>query len=103
MTLGAERGTEDDSTNSTSNQSNPIATITAPTAPTRPTSIPINVATPVLPADNPSPNGNHKSTIVIESQPKRRVSIVSEEPVLGHDNPGYDQSHVRKISQVRLT
>lgn len=97
MTPSADRGTEESAANSPSSPANPT---TAP--PTRPTSIPINVANPPsLPADSPSPNGNHKSTIVIESQPKRRVSIVSEEPVLGYDNPAYDQSHVRKISQVR--
>lgn len=78
------------------------STTTSTTTPTRPTTIPINV--PVMgsigEAHTPSPNGNHRSTIVIESQPRRRVSIVSEEPVLGYDNPAFDQNHARKISQV---
>ncbi|XP_060663049.1 sodium/hydrogen exchanger 9B2-like [Drosophila nasuta] len=69
--------------------------------PARPTSLPISTVSVVNAGDTqtPSPNGNHKSTIVIESQPKRRVSIVSEGPVLGYDNPAFDQSHARKISQ----
>ncbi|KAL7742052.1 hypothetical protein ACLKA6_018300 [Drosophila palustris] len=78
------------------------ATTTATTTVTRPTTIPINVpvAGSTGEAHTPSPNGNHRSTIVIESQPKRRVSIVSEEPVLGYDNPAFDQiHHARKISQ----
>ncbi|KAH8411908.1 hypothetical protein KR222_002110, partial [Zaprionus bogoriensis] len=98
MTSNAERAEAEGSAPSADPQSN--SNSSSNTAPTRPTSIPINVATPVLLAtDSTSPNGNHKSTIVIESQPKRRVSIVSEEPVLAYDNPAYDQSHVRKVSQ----
>lgn len=58
---------------------------------------------------SPMPNGNgsHKSTTAIESQPKRRVSIISDAPMIGasagaagYDNLAYEQNPRRKISQV---
>ncbi|EDW87827.2 sodium/hydrogen exchanger 9B2 isoform X1 [Drosophila yakuba] len=85
------------------------ATITTPTTIIAPSPIPV-------PSDVPMPNangsgngaGNHRSTIVIESQPKRRVSIISDPPMIGgngglgtgYDNPAYEQNPRRKISQT---
>ncbi|KAH8279940.1 hypothetical protein KR054_011741, partial [Drosophila jambulina] len=79
------------------------------------TTTPTTLVTPPspnpVPSDVPMPNtngsGNHKSTIVIESQPKRRVSIISDPPAIGgggpgsgYDNPAYEQNPRRKISQT---
>lgn len=43
-----------------------------------------------------------KSPPVVESQPKRRVSIASELVIegRGYDNPAFEQNPRRKISQV---
>ncbi|TDG45672.1 hypothetical protein AWZ03_007947 [Drosophila navojoa] len=61
---------------------------------------------------SPMPNGNsnssHKSSTVIESQPKRRVSIIADPPMIGgasggaagYDNLAYEQNPRRKISQT---
>lgn len=59
---------------------------------------------------SPMPNGtgSHKSSTVIESQPKRRVSIIADAPMIGgasggaagYDNLAYEQNPRRKISQV---
>jgi len=83
------------------------ATITTPTTIIAPTPIQVPSDVP-MPNSNGSGNGNHKSTIVIESQPKRRVSIISDPPAIGgtvglgagYDNPAYEQNPRRKISQV---
>lgn len=53
----------------------------------------------------PNGNGNHKtSNIIVDSQPKRRVSIISDVPMNigagGYDNPAFEQNPRRKISQV---
>lgn len=51
-------------------------------------------------------NGTNKNTIVIDNQPKRRVSIISDpahegrSSVGAYDNPAYEQNPRRKISQV---
>ncbi|EDW78011.2 uncharacterized protein Dwil_GK24783, isoform A [Drosophila willistoni] len=68
-----------------------------------------NPVHPPVTSDVPLPNGNgnHKSTIVIENQPKRRVSIISDPPMIagggviggGYDNIAYEQNPRRKISQ----
>lgn len=99
MTATGEPGAREDSSGSAP------ATITTPTTLVTPSPNPV-------PSDVPMPNsngsGNHKSTIVIESQPKRRVSIIADPPVMGggigpgsgYDNPAYEQNPRRKISQV---
>lgn len=85
----------------------PPAIITTPTTILAPSPTPVHSDVP-MPNANGSGNGSgsHKSTIVIESQPKRRVSIISDPPVIGgggsgYDNPAYEQNPRRKISQVR--
>ncbi|XP_060662846.1 sodium/hydrogen exchanger 9B2-like isoform X1 [Drosophila nasuta] len=51
---------------------------------------------------SPMPNGNHKT--VVDSQPKRRVSIISDAPMnvgaAGYDNLAFEQNPRRKISQT---
>ncbi|XP_059221378.1 sodium/hydrogen exchanger 9B2 isoform X2 [Stomoxys calcitrans] len=56
-----------------------------------------------------SNNGNYRNTIVIDNQPKRRVSIASDPAAdsrgggMGaYDNPAYEQNPRRKISQTSL-
>ncbi|TMW40725.1 hypothetical protein DOY81_014195, partial [Sarcophaga bullata] len=50
-------------------------------------------------------NGSCNSTIVIDNQPKRRVSIASDPAAEGrhvmggYDNPAFEQNPRRKISQ----
>ncbi|KAH8411903.1 hypothetical protein KR222_002094, partial [Zaprionus bogoriensis] len=59
----------------------------------------------------PNGNGSHKSGSVIDSQPKRKVSIISDAPMsgpamglgvgaAGYDNPAFEQNPRRKISQT---
>lgn len=50
-------------------------------------------------------NANNRNTLVIENQPKRRVSIASDPAneyrhTGGFDNPAFEQNPRRKISQV---
>nr|XP_014102702.1 sodium/hydrogen exchanger 9B1 isoform X1 [Bactrocera oleae]XP_036226455.1 sodium/hydrogen exchanger 9B1 isoform X1 [Bactrocera oleae] len=50
-------------------------------------------------------SGTYKNTIVIDSQPKRKVSIVSDpaseaRSIGAYDNPAYEQNPHRKISQT---
>ncbi|EDV99190.1 GH13169 [Drosophila grimshawi] len=72
-------------------QGSTVAVVGATKTIARPSPLAINVPTPLVSIDGQTPpTPNHKSTIVIESQPKRRVSIVSEVPVLGHNSAGYD-------------
>uniref|UniRef100_A0A1I8MUZ4 Cation/H+ exchanger transmembrane domain-containing protein n=1 Tax=Musca domestica TaxID=7370 RepID=A0A1I8MUZ4_MUSDO len=53
-------------------------------------------------------NGTNKNTIVIDNQPKRRVSIISDpahegrSSVGAYDNPAYEQNPRRKISQTSV-
>ncbi|TDG45673.1 hypothetical protein AWZ03_007948 [Drosophila navojoa] len=88
-------------------EGSPAATMkpTATGRPTRPTPLTINVPTASTEAQTPSPG--HRSSIVIESQPKRRVSIAPETPPLassnsGFDNPAFEPAHMRKISQTSM-
>ncbi|XP_046805604.1 uncharacterized protein LOC124419579 [Lucilia cuprina] len=53
-------------------------------------------------------NSTFKSSIVIDNQPKRRVSIASDPAaegrhVGGYDNPAFEQNPRRKISQVSVS
>ncbi|XP_030376902.1 sodium/hydrogen exchanger 9B2 isoform X2 [Scaptodrosophila lebanonensis] len=101
MTANADLNT------SASNEDNAQTTTTTTTSTTTTPTTAITIPVPTVPSDvniSPMPNGNHKSTIVIDSQPKRRVSIISDPPVIGvngaYDNPGYEQNPKRKISQT---
>lgn len=57
-------------------------------------------------ANDVNTNGSYNNTIVIDNQPKRRVSIASDPAAEsrhmtgGYDNPAFEQNPRRKISQV---
>ncbi|XP_064548895.1 sodium/hydrogen exchanger 9B2-like [Drosophila montana] len=108
MTTHADR----DESGSAATVPSAVATTPTTTVPgsstARPATLAINVPVAVPGNEAQTASPNHKSTIVIESQPKRRVSIVSEPPALGsiinsgYENPAFDQAHTRKISQSSI-
>ncbi|XP_017151797.1 sodium/hydrogen exchanger 9B2 isoform X1 [Drosophila miranda] len=120
MTATGEPGARDDSSVA------PASLITTPTTIIAPSPIPVLSDVP-MPNGNGNGNGsgagtgagagnNFKSSIVIDSQPKRRVSIISDPPMIaggggggiggaagpgaGYDNPAFEQNPRRKISQT---
>ncbi|XP_075149828.1 na[+]/H[+] hydrogen antiporter 1 isoform X2 [Haematobia irritans] len=57
--------------------------------------------------DSNNANGAYRNTIVIDNQPKRRVSIASDPAPVGggmgaYDNPAFEQNPRRKISQTSV-
>ncbi|EDV99191.1 sodium/hydrogen exchanger 9B2 isoform X2 [Drosophila grimshawi] len=72
------------------------------------TTLPIpDIRTSPMPNGNNGNHGTHKTSLVVESQPKRRVSIISDAPMIsasggaaGYDNLAYEQNPRRKISQT---
>ncbi|XP_054745114.1 sodium/hydrogen exchanger 9B1 isoform X1 [Anastrepha obliqua] len=86
--------------NSTDNNNSPIS-VAVPVVPNAEISV-VNT-TPML--NNHFGSGTYKNTIVIDSQPKRKVSIVSDPAsearnIGAYDNPAFEQNPHRKISQT---
>lgn len=63
------------------------------------------INTTPMPVNHFGNSGTYKNTIVIDNQPKRKVSIVSDpaseaRSIGAYDNAAYEQNPHRKISQV---
>ncbi|XP_011186548.2 sodium/hydrogen exchanger 9B1 isoform X2 [Zeugodacus cucurbitae] len=63
------------------------------------------INTTPMPVNHFGNSGSYKNTIVIDNQPKRKVSIVSDpaseaRSIGAYDNPAYEQNPHRKISQT---